>query len=153
MPRSERSVDENYVMAWPSSAIPKRGTPAVGADYSMDVHPSSSPSCPRGSVAADFTYPFELLSSSPAAHIRRRAGARMATRAVGIDDGAAWPSSPSPTETALDASFLYDWPSSLPVRAARPRVTDESYVYEWPSSEPRCSKPCPTHVMTWAPVR
>lgn len=142
-----RKIADDYVMSWPSSSIPKRGRPAVRSNYSIDIHPSSSSARPRGTVAADFDYPFDLLCSQPAPTIKRRSNSVAAQLSA---DTSAWPVSPPACEAAVDESFVYEWPSSLAVRAARPRIADDSYIYEWPSSQPVPSKPCAVHVMNWA---
>ncbi|KAG8461840.1 hypothetical protein KFE25_013859 [Diacronema lutheri] len=147
MPRAPAAVAEDYVLAWPSSTVPKRGRPSVGAHYSLDVHPSSSSACPRTAVIADYDFPVELISSRPAAVARRRR--RPAMTHAPPTDGAAWPVSPPARDTAIDDSYVYEWPSALAVRAARACIVDESYIYEWPSSVPMLTKPDPTHVMTW----
>mmetsp|Transcript_6503 Transcript_6503/g.17682 ORF Transcript_6503/g.17682 Transcript_6503/m.17682 type:complete len:196 (+) Transcript_6503:86-673(+) len=140
-------ISEDYVMPWPSSTIPTRGTPGVSAAYSVDVHPDSQPSRSRHHVALDYDYPMELLNTAPVPR-RVRPAAGIAPRGA-AESEAAWPVSPVYKAAPVAADFIYDWPSSQPVRAARPRIIDESYIYEWPSCSPRASKPMPTHVMSW----
>lgn len=146
--RRARAVPDDYIMPWPSSAPVVRARPSVSADYSIDVHPSSAPTRPRRCVDADYDFPAELLNLAPPKPVVR-ASRHPAATAVGVEEAAAWPVSPSAEARAVDADYVYDWPSSLAMRAPRARITDESYIYEWPSSAPKLSKPSPAHVMNW----
>lgn len=150
-PAAATARGEDFVLAWPSSAIPRRGLPGVRAHFSIDVHPPSSPTRARGHVGASYEYPFELLLAQPAPTVQRRSRGGAAQRGGGTSDD--WPVSPPPPELAVPDSYIYEWPSSLATRAPRPRIADESYIYDWPSSAPILSKVCPTHVMTWKPRR
>ncbi|KAJ1624798.1 hypothetical protein T492DRAFT_1044526 [Pavlovales sp. CCMP2436] len=148
MPLAASPVSEDYVMPWPSSPAPRRGgVPGVHDAYALEAQPDSSPTMPRGAVAASYDYPVNLISCQPAPVIVKRRSS-VVSAALGADDGVAWPVSPGAAEAAVADDYMMEWPSSLAVRAARPRVADD-YVMQWPSSAAACSKPAPTDVVTW----
>jgi hypothetical protein len=135
VPRTYAPVADDYVMPWPSSVAPKQlRPPAVRADFELGAQPSSSPVRQRGVVAADYELPVHLISSMPLANLRRRLAPSALARGASIESHGAWPTSPATGEPAVDDSFVYDWPSSLAMRAVRSRITDPSYTYELPSS-------------------
>mmetsp|Transcript_6388 Transcript_6388/g.16346 ORF Transcript_6388/g.16346 Transcript_6388/m.16346 type:complete len:194 (-) Transcript_6388:274-855(-) len=144
--RRARAIPDDYVLPWPSSAPATRARPGVSADYMIGVHPAAHPARPRRRVDADYDFPAELLSVLPPRPVVRAANLAPPT---GAQAEGAWPVSPPVAASCVDADYVYEWPSSLAVRAPRSRITDESYVYEWPSAAPMLSKPSPTHVMNW----